>query len=57
MLNDMANWLLQNQKSVLINLNRNSRLSLLFIRDQHTCISLAHTGKLHKEKKDGETYL
>lgn len=57
MLNDMANWPLQNQKSMLVNVNRNSRLSLLFILDQHIFISLAHTGKLCKEKKHGETYL
>lgn len=58
MLNDMANWLLQKQKSMLTNVNRYSRVSVLFILNQHIFISLAHTVKFSKGKKqDGETYL
>lgn len=49
----------QNQKSMLININRHAKLSLLFILNQHrfnfTC---THTGKLYKGKKETKkTYL
>lgn len=50
MQNDMANWLLQNQKSMLINVNRYARLSPFFL-NQHRFISLAHIVTLCKEKK------
>lgn len=50
---------LQNQKSMLINVNRQAKLSLLFILNQHrfnfTC---THTGKLCMRKKETKkTYL
>lgn len=51
MQNDMTNWLLQNQKSMLINVNRYARLSPFFL-NQHRFISLAHIVTLCKEKKD-----
>lgn len=46
----MANWLLQKQKSMLTKVNRYSRVSVLFILNQHIFISLAHTVKFSKGK-------